>query len=134
MDARPTKAPDFPALKQRLVAALGNKGVVSDPQEVAPYLEEQRRRYKGTTPFVVRPASTEEVATAVKLCRAAGVAIVPQGGNTGLVAGAVPFAEDNAAILSLGRLNRIRKADPDAYQITVEDSSTLTQVQKPRRE
>src|SRR3546814_1588992 len=65
MDARPTKAPDFPALKQRLVAALGNKGVVSDPQEVAPYLEEQRRRYKGTTPFVVRPASTEEVATAV---------------------------------------------------------------------
>src|SRR3546814_11831074 len=54
MDARPTKAPDFPALKQRLVAALGNKGVVSDPQEVAPYLEEQRRRYKGTTPFVVR--------------------------------------------------------------------------------
>src|SRR3546814_5080255 len=48
----------------------------------SPFLEEQRRRYKGTTPFVVRPGSTAEVATAVQLCRAAGVAIVPQGGNT----------------------------------------------------
>src|SRR3546814_19554943 len=90
MDARPTKAPDFPALKQRIVAALGNKGVVSDPQEVAPYLAEQRRRYKGTTPFVIRSASPEEVATAVTLCPAAALAIVPQCCNTVRVAGAPP--------------------------------------------
>src|SRR3546814_20607904 len=100
MDARPTKAPDFPALKQRLVAALGNKGVVSDPQEVAPYLEEQRRRYKGTTPFVFRPTSTEEVATAVTPFRAAGIANGPQGGNTGLFAGPVPFAATPQALHS----------------------------------
>src|SRR3546814_15962457 len=74
MVARARKTPDFDALKQRLAAALGDKGVGSAPDEVAPYLEEQRRRYRGATPFVVRPASTDEVATTVKHCRPAGVA------------------------------------------------------------
>src|SRR5690606_19750653 len=125
MDARSPKTPDFDGLKRRLTEALGAKGVVSAPDAVAPYLEEQRRRYQGATPFVIRPGSTEEVATAVTLCRAAGVAIVPQGGNTGLVAGAVPFAEDNAVLLNLGRLNRIRKVDPVDYSITVEAGCIL---------
>ncbi|HMA15910.1 MAG TPA: FAD-binding oxidoreductase [Kiloniellaceae bacterium] len=130
MDARAPKPPDFDALKQRLLGALGDKTIVSDAEAIAPYLEEQRRRYRGTTPFVIRPGSTEEVATAVKLCRAAGVAIVPQGGNTGLVAGAVPFAEDHAVLLSLGRLNRVRKVDPVDYSITVEAGCILQQVQQ----
>src|SRR5690606_6054002 len=121
--------PDFDALRQRLVAALGAKGVIDAPEAVAPFLEEQRRRYQGTTPFVVRPGSTAEVATAVQLCRAAGVAIVPQGGNTGLVAGAVPVAEDHAVLVNLGRLNRIRKVDAADYSITVEAGCILQQVQ-----
>ncbi|MGF1630151.1 MAG: FAD-binding oxidoreductase [Kiloniellaceae bacterium] len=130
MDARSPKTPDFDSLKQRLTEALGAKAVVSDPQEIAPYLEEQRRRYQGTTPFVVRPGSTEEVAAAVKLCRAAGAAIVPQGGNTGLVAGAVPFEEDHAVLLSLGRMNRVRKVDAADYSIIVEAGCILQQVQQ----
>jgi FAD/FMN-containing dehydrogenase len=130
MDARPSHTPDFAGLKQQLAEALGNKAIISDPQAVAPYLEEQRRRYRGATPFVVRPGSTEEVATTVKLCRAAGVAVVPQGGNTGLVGGAVPFAEDHAVIVSLGRLNRIRKVDAADYSITVEAGCILQQVQQ----
>src|SRR3546814_750870 len=130
MDARSPHSPDFNALKRQLTEALGAKAVLGEPQEIAPFLEEQRRRYKGTTPFVVRPGSTAEVATAVQLCRAAGVAIVPQGGNTGLVAGAVPFAEDHAVLLSLGRLNRVRKVDPADYSRSEEHTSELQSLMR----
>src|SRR5690606_25891445 len=129
MDARSPKTPDFDALKQCLLDALGDKGIVSDAAAIAPYLEEQRRRYRGATPFVIRPRSTEEAAAA-GLCRAAGVAMVPQGGNTGLVAGAVPFAEDHAVLINLGRMNRIRSVDPVDYSITVEAGCILQQVQQ----
>jgi FAD/FMN-containing dehydrogenase len=130
MDARTPKPPDFNTLRQRLIEALGEKAVIGDAETMAPYLAEQRGRYRGTAPFVLRPASTEEVAAAVKLCRAAGVAIVPQGGNTGLVAGAVPFEEDHAVLLNLGRMNRVRKVDAADYSITVEAGCILQQVQE----
>ena len=130
MDARTPKPPDFNTLRQRLIEALGEKAVIGDAETMAPYLAEQRGRYRGTAPFVLRPGSTEEVATAVKLCRAAGVAIVPQGGNTGLVAGAVPFEEDHAVLLNLGRMNRVRKVDAADYSITVEAGCILQQVQE----
>jgi FAD/FMN-containing dehydrogenase len=118
------------ALKRQLIDALGAKAVVSDAETMAPFLAEQRGRYQGAAPFVLRPASTEEVAAAVTLCRAAGAAVVPQGGNTGLVAGAVPFAEDNAVLLSLGRMNRVRAIDAADYSITVEAGCILQQVQE----
>jgi FAD/FMN-containing dehydrogenase len=118
------------ALKRQLIDALGAKAVVSEPEALAPYLAEQRGRFTSEAPFVVRPANTEEVATAVKLCRDAGAAIVPQGGNTGLVAGAVSFAKDNAVLLSLGRMNRVRKVDAADYSITVEAGCILQQVQE----
>ena len=117
-------------LKRRLVAALGDKAVVSAPEAMAPFLAEQRGRYQGAAPFVLRPADTAEVAAAVTLCAEAGVAIVPQGGNTGLVAGAVPFAEDGAVLLSLGRMNKVRSVDPADYSITVEAGCILQQVQQ----
>ena len=118
------------ALKLQLIDALGEKAVVSEAAALAPYLAEQRGRYKGAAPFAVRPANTEEVAMAVTLCRAAGAAVVPQGGNTGLVAGAVPFAEDNAVLLNLGRMNRVREVDAADYSITVEAGCILQQVQE----
>ncbi|GAB4392852.1 MAG: FAD-binding oxidoreductase [Kiloniellaceae bacterium] len=130
MDARSPKTRDFESLKQRLVAALGEKAVLSDPEDMAPYLAEQRRRYQGAAPFVVRPASTEEVSTTVKLCREAGVPLVPQGGNTGLVGGGIPFAEDGTVLLSLGRMNKIRGVDATDYSITVEAGCILQQVQE----
>lgn len=130
MDARTPKTPDLDALKRRLVEALGDKAVIDAADAMAPFLADQRRRYEGATPFVVRPASTEEVATTVKLCREAGVPIVPQGGNTGLVAGGLPFAEDGAVLLSLGRLNRVRQVDATDYSITVEAGCILSQVQE----
>jgi FAD/FMN-containing dehydrogenase len=130
MDARSPKSSDFAALKQRLTDALGAKAVIDDADAMAPYLAEQRRRYQGAAPFVVRPASTEEVATTVTLCREVGVPIVPQGGNTGLVAGGIPFAETPAVLLSLGRMDRVRKLDATDYSITVEAGCILQQVQE----
>ena len=130
MDARSPKTSDFAALKQRLTDALGAKAVIDDADAMAPYLAEQRRRYQGAAPFVVRPASTEEVATTVTLCREVGVPIVPQGGNTGLVAGGIPFAETPAVLLSLGRMNRVRQLDATDYSITVEAGCILQQVQE----
>ncbi len=130
MDAPAPKTAELDALKQRLVEALGNKAVLSETEAMAPFLAEQRGRYQGVAPFVVRPASTAEVATAVRLCAEAGVPVVPQGGNTGLVAGGIPFAEDGAVLLSLGRLNRIREVNATDYSITVEAGCILQQVQE----
>ncbi len=130
MDAPAPKTAELDALKQRLVEALGNKAVLSETEAMAPFLAEQRGRYQGVAPFVVRPASTAEVTTAVRLCAEAGVPVVPQGGNTGLVAGGIPFAEDGAVLLSLGRLNRIREVNATDYSITVEAGCILQQVQE----
>jgi len=130
MDAPAPKSADLKELRRRLVAALGDKAVLTDPETLAPYLAEQRGRYQGAAPFVLRPATTEEVATAVTLCAEAGVPMVPQGGNTGLVAGAVPLAEQGAVLLSLGRMNKIRSVDPTDYSIIVEAGCILQQVQQ----
>ena len=67
---------------------------------------------------MVRPSSTAEVAATVRLAQASGIPLVPQGGNTGLVGGAVPFEEDGAVLLSLERLNEIREVDALDYSIT----------------
>jgi len=94
-----------------------------------PYLREERGLHVGEAALVVRPASTEEVAAVVRLCAEAGIAIVPQGGNTGLVSGSIPFPGDDAIILSLSRMNRVRAIDPINYTITVEAGVILANVQ-----
>src|SRR5579862_4517722 len=86
----------------RLKAALGEKGAIGDPTGMAPYLAEQRGLYQSKARLVLRPASTREVAEAVKLCAAAGIPIYPQGGNTGLCGGAV--STPDGVLLNLGRL------------------------------
>ncbi len=120
----------FDHLRARLEELLGPRGVVADSESLAPHLCEQRGRYQGWAPFMATPASTEEVAAVVRHCAEAGVAIVPQGGNTGLVGGAVPFREDGAILLNLRRLDRIRDLDPVDYSITVEAGCILQKVQE----
>ncbi|CAE7175593.1 D2HGDH [Symbiodinium microadriaticum] len=129
MDAASPKTADYDDLRAKLTALLGEKGVVGDAEALAPFLKEQRGRYEGQTPFMIRPASTEEVSKAVALCAEAGVPMVPQGGNTGLVAGAVPFAGDDAVLINLGRMARVRNLDPTDYSITVEAGCILQDVQ-----
>ncbi len=112
-------------LHARLAARLGPKGYATDSDTLAPHLVEWRGRYSGTTPFLALPASTEEVADVVKLCAEAGVAITPQGGNTGLVGGQIPNGE---VLLSLKRMNRIRSVDPLDDALVAEAGVVLTSV------
>jgi FAD/FMN-containing dehydrogenase len=118
-----------PALLDRLRAVVGPRGVVDDPEAIEPYLREWRGLYRGATALVLRPSSTEEVAEIVRLAAAARLPIVPQGGNTGLVGGGVPWEDGRNVVLSLGRMNRIRAIDPANYTMTVEAGCILAQVQ-----
>lgn len=88
---------------QSLRALVGDAQVLSG-EAAAPFLTDWRGHFRGAARAVVRPGSTAEVAAVVRCCAAAGVPIVPQGGNTGLCGAAVP---DGGLLLSLSRLNRI---------------------------
>lgn len=89
-----------------------------------------RRRWRGKALAVVRPGSTAEVAAVVRACAAAGTAIVPQGGNTGLVGGGVPDDSGTQVLLSLQRLNRVRQIDADNLTLTCEAGCVLQAVQQ----
>jgi len=117
------------ALLGRLREIVGESGLVTDPDALSPFLVEQRGNYRGATSLAVCPANTEETAAVVKLLYEAGVAIVPQGGNTGLCGGAVPAESGEQVILSLRRLNRVRAVDPLNFTITVEAGCILSEVQ-----
>ncbi|WP_419902241.1 FAD-binding oxidoreductase [Kiloniella sp.] len=114
------------ALKQ-IVSA---KGIITEQREILPYITEQRGRFVGETSCVVKPGTTDEVASIVKLCADNNIAIVPQGGNTGLVSGGIPFAEDKAIILNLSRMNEIRNLDPINNTMTVEAGCILQTIQE----
>lgn len=96
----------------RFAALLGPKGVVTDPDDIAPWVSDWRGRYHGTAAAILSPASTQEVAQTVALAADLGVALVPQGGNSSMVGGATPPMDGSALILSLRRMNRIRSLSP----------------------
>jgi FAD/FMN-containing dehydrogenase len=112
-----------------LRAIVGDKGLITDPQGTHPYLTDWRENYLGSALAVVRPASTAEVAAVVKLCAARKVAVVPQGGNTGLVGGGMPHEDGREIVLSLNRMNRIVDVDPIGYSMTVEAGAVLKTIQ-----
>jgi FAD/FMN-containing dehydrogenase len=114
--------------------AIGAAYVLTEPHDTAPFLTDWRRRYQGAACAVLRPATTDEVATLVKLAVAHRVALVPQGGNTGLAGGATPDASGAQAVLSVARLNRVRALDPHNNTITVEAGVILADVQARARE
>ena len=101
-------------------AALGSQHVLTDDADKAPYLTDWRKRYTGEAIAVLRPGTTEEVAAAVHACHAHQIAMVPQGGNTGLCGGATPMAGTGSVVISLQRLNRVRQVDPLNNTVTVE--------------
>ncbi len=114
----------------RLTAAVGESNVLTAPADTEPYLVDWRDRYRGVARAVVRPASTMEVSAVVRICADAGVAIVPQGGNTGLCGGATPHETDDEIVVSMTRMNRVRAVDPDNATMTVEAGATLVAVQQ----
>jgi FAD/FMN-containing dehydrogenase len=100
----------------RLRDVVGPQAIV-DRDVVASYTTDWTGRFAGSSPVVVRPASTDEVAGVVAVCRELGVALVPQGGNTGLVGGGVPLHDE--VVLSLRRLQALESVDTLAGQVTV---------------
>ena len=103
-----------PELLALLADRLGPKGYATEPADLEPWLTDWRGRWCGRAAAMLSPASTEEAAFAVRRCAEAGIALVPQGGNTSMVGGATPDASGEALILSLRRMNRIRSLDADA--------------------
>jgi FAD/FMN-containing dehydrogenase len=116
------------ALLESLRAVVGAGHVLTAPADVAPFVTDWRGRYSGTALAIVRPGDTAQVAEVVRLCAQAGVAVVPQGGNTGLCGGATPT--NGEVVISLTRLNRIRAVDVANNTITVEAGCTLAAVQE----
>ena len=111
-----------------LAAVVGVEHLLTDPDVVAGWCVDWTGRFRGTTPAVVRPGSTEEVAAVVAWCRRHAVAVVPQGGNTGLVGGSVPLAGE--VVLSLRRLTAVTDGDHLAGQVTVGAGVTLADVHR----
>ena len=112
-----------------LKAIVGPGGWIDDPAEMEPYVTEQRGMWRGVTPLVVRPKSTEEVARIVQLCARNATPIVPQAGNTGLCGGAVPHGDGREILLSVSRMNKVRGIAPLENTITVEAGCILADVQ-----
>jgi len=116
------------SILDRLKDAAGPDGFSQDPAELAPHLEEWRGKYKGHSPLLLKPATTAQVSAILRLCHESGTAVVPQGGNTGLVGGQIPFHGE--VLLSTKRLNRIRALDAQGATLTVEAGVTLAAVQQ----
>src|SRR5262245_44402346 len=93
---------------ERLKAVVGAAGYLETAADVAPYCRSWRDDWQGQVPLVLRPTSSEQVAEIVRVCAQAGVAIIPQGGNTGLTGAAQPHADLSEVIVSMARMNRIR--------------------------
>jgi len=118
-----------PALLQQLTSIVGAAHVLASG-DLSAYERDWRGRMQGKALCVVKPQSTDEVAQVVKACAAADAAIVPQGGNTSLVVGAVPDASGTQVVLSLQRMNRIRSLDPANLTLTAEAGCVLQHVQQ----
>ncbi len=121
--------PPAPEALERIKAIVGRKGWSDDPAVLEPLLLDRRGLFVGKTALLVRPASTQEVSEVVQVCAEHRIAIVPQGGNTGLVAGGVPHEHGAEILLNLSRLNRIRMVDPADYTMTVEAGCVLADIQ-----
>jgi FAD/FMN-containing dehydrogenase len=92
---------------------LGPKAVITDPKEIEPWVTDWRGRVHGASPAMLMPSSTEDVAEIVKLAAEHRVPLVPQGGNTGMSAGATPSPDGSAILLSMRRMNRIRSVSAE---------------------
>ena len=132
---RPARAPApvereiVTALLEQLKAAVGGANVLTEG-DLSAWEQDWRKRSHGKALAVVRPGSTAEVAQVVKACAAAGISIVPQGGNTGLVVGSTPDESGTQVLLSTQRMNAVRAIDAANLTITVEAGCVLQALQQ----
>src|SRR5580693_8209545 len=116
----------LPSTLLRSLAAIVGEPHVLTGDATAGFAVDWTGRFQGHTPAVVRPRDTAEVAAVLALCTDAGVPVVPQGGNTGLVGGGVPLHGE--VVLSLTRLTRLGQPDLEAAQVTAGAGVTLSQA------
>ncbi len=114
-----------------LKEAVGPKGWSTEAAGLESHITEQLGLLRGNCDMVVRPASTDEVAKVMTLCHESGVAVVPQGGNTGLTGAGVP---QGGIVLSLSRMNQILDVDPVNYTLTAQAGCILAAVQEAAEE
>lgn len=117
-------------LIERLAVVVGARQVLTDEAAKAPWLTDWRGRYRGEALAVTFPASTEDVAALVRVCDEADVAIVPQGGNTGLCGGATPLRDGRSVVINVSRMKRVREVDAANNALVVEAGCTLADVQR----
>ena len=117
-------------LIETLADIVGAQNVITDAQTMHPYLGDWRGRYRGAARCVVRPGSTAEVAAVVRACSAAGVAMLPQGGNTSHCGASIPDKSGKTVLISLSRLNKVRAVDAANNTITVEAGCVLQNLQE----
>ncbi|WP_142849773.1 FAD-binding oxidoreductase [Telmatospirillum sp. J64-1] len=122
------------SLLDRFTAIVGAGNCLTEDSDTKAYCLEERGLFRGRTPLVLRPGSTEEVAALVKLCAAESIAIVPQGGNTGLVGGGIPYETGDEVVISLRRMNRVRAVTPHDYTMIVEAGCVLADIQRAAEE
>src|SRR3954453_20365334 len=120
--------PLSPELIARFRKIVGDKYAVTDPADIPPYVTEERDLFHGRSPLVLRPGSTAEVAAICRLANEHRVALVPQGGNTGLVGGQTPH--NGEVVVSLRRLDKIREVDTASNTMTCEAGVVLQVAQQ----
>lgn len=113
---------------------LRPKAVITDPREIEPWVSDWRGRVHGATPAMLAPSSTEEVAEIVRLAVEYAVPLVPQGGNTGMAAGATPPGDGSALLLSMRRMNRIRSISAERRLAIAEAGVVLTTLHEAAHE
>jgi len=119
------------AVLEKFGDIVGTAGLVTEAAEIAPNLIEWRGLYHGRTPVIVAPGNTAQTAAVLRICRDQGIGVVPQGGNTGLVGGAIPHStlQRPEIIMSARRMKAIRELDADNYTITAEAGCVLADLQ-----
>lgn len=125
---QPSAPPLPPELIAQFRAIVGDKYAVTDAADIAPYVTEERDLFHGRSPLVLRPGSTAEVAAICKLATQHLIALVPQGGNTGLVGGQTPH--NGEVVVSMRRLDRIREVDAASNTMTCEAGVVLQVAQQ----
>jgi D-lactate dehydrogenase (cytochrome) len=125
---QPPPAKLSPELIARFKAIVGDKFAVTEEADVAPYVTEDRNLFHGTSPLVLRPGSTAEVAAICRLATETRTALVPQGGNTGLVGGQTPYGGE--VVISMRRMDKVREVDTDSNTMTVEAGLVLQTAQQ----
>ncbi len=127
-------SPPSATAMERLAAIVGSQHVITEEQAMQPYLREWRDRYVGRAAAVLLPGTEEEVARILAVANEEGIAIVPQGGNTGLVGGQIPFEGGNEVVVSLKRLNRILDIDEVGGTMALQAGVVLADAQAAARE